>query len=235
MMAIFKRGNFGEIDWSSIPASTRALVEALVDGAANGKHVDEHGQWDFGADLDSKRRGRALNWDLYGFGKDIHNGTFLAVVQVREYAKACANWWPSVRKDYFLLGCNEDQTVFAHPVQAMVVRGAVNKGKDVVKATQDWLWGTDYSRVIRQGDMAFVPRKRRPSKGEPQEGPVLLRDSHELTADEVLVGANKKLYALNPRMEHLPGTHPEISMTGWALVATARRAPTWAFASPTVD
>lgn len=228
-----RRGRFDEIRLSTLPERTRRYVVRLVNAAAEADHIDEHGNWEFGIEFDQKKRGWALNWDLYGVGRDTHSRRLLAVIQVRQYVRRTASQtWPQIRKSYFLLGRNEDDTVFAHAVPAQVVRSAIKRGAHVIKATQDWMWQTDYRRVIRQGDVGLVP-VRRPA-GEPVVGPIIIEESHELEADELLVGGDR-LYARNPKLTHLPGTHPYVEHTGWARVASARRGRTWDFAAPTVD
>jgi hypothetical protein len=227
-----KRGRFHEIIRENLCPSLLAQVAELVEEVARGS-VDEHGSWDFRANLDSKRRGEALNWDMYGIGHDYHSGKLLAVIQVRQYRKQCANWWPSIRKNYFLLGRNEDDTPFAHPVQAMVVRSAIRRKQDVIKAVQDWLWETDYSRVVRQGDIGMIPG-RVPGAAVPHVEPVCIENSHVLTADEIRWDG-RQFWALNPRLVHSPGTHPDVSATGWLRIKVSKRAPAWQFAPPTRD
>lgn len=227
------RGRFAEIQLKSVDRDTVKLIAEMVGEASTGTHVDEHGTWEFGAELDRKRRGIALNWDLYGYGQDVHSGQLLAVIQVRQYHKQCANWWPSIRKNYFLIGHNEDGTVFAHAVQFGVVRSAIRRNKPVIQAVQDWLWDADYSRIVRQGDIGLVPRKAKP-RGEPVEPTLTVEDSHQLSATEIRRDG-KHLYALNPDMIHLPGTHPPVSATGWYKVVSAKRASTWDFAAATLD
>ncbi len=228
-----RRGRFDEILASSVNPMTWKRITKLVDEASTGTHVDEHGAWEFGAELDRKRRGIALNWDLYGYGQDVHSRQLLAVIQVRQYQKQCAKWWPSIRKNYFLIGRNEDGTVFAHAVQSGVVRSAIRRNKPVIRAVQDWLWDTDYSRIVRQGDIGLVPRKVKP-KGEPIEPTLTVEGSHQLIATAILRDGDI-FFALDPEMTHLPGTHPPVSATGWFKVVSAKRAPTWDFAAATRD
>ncbi len=230
----FKRGSYDEIILGTLAAEDRKAVKVLVDAVATGRYVDEHGAWEFGAAFDSKRRGEAVNWDLYGLGRDIHDGGQLAVVQVRQYRKQYAKWWPSIRKNYYLIGRNEDGAAFAHPVEAAVVRAAITKGRDPVKAVQDWQWQSDYSCVTRQGDIALVPRKSRPPRAEPLYGPVVIEGSHLLLADETVTDG-RRTFARAAKLIHLPGTHPDVAACGWAAVVTARRAASWAFAAPTID
>ena len=66
----FTRGNFKEINTATLPPRMKKQVENLVAAAAKASKVDEHGNWEFGAEFDSKKRVSALNWDLYAFGKD---------------------------------------------------------------------------------------------------------------------------------------------------------------------
>lgn len=206
-------------------------MERLVNAAATAAKVDEHGSWEFGAAFDGKGRGSALNWDLYGIGADVHTGEALIVIQIRHYEKRRKNWFASVRKNYFLLGVNEDGTTFAHCVRAQVVQSAVARGVDVILAVQDWIFSCDYRRVIRQGDLALIPA--RPAGDWIMETPLTLEKSHLLECD----GArqNGHLYALNPQLTHLPGVHPHIEAHGWYRVITAKRADYWKFAAPTID
>jgi len=81
-----QRGSYGEIPTHSLDAETRERVAALVADAAGAAKVDEHGTWEFGITRLNRRgtRWAALNWDLYGHGRDAHTGALLAVVQVRQ-------------------------------------------------------------------------------------------------------------------------------------------------------
>jgi hypothetical protein len=230
----FSRGAFGEIQIWTLAADVRKAVTELVVAVATGRHVDEHGAWKFGAEFDKNRRGEALNWDLYALGHDIHDGGQLAVVQARQYRRQKTNWWPSIRKNYYLIGRNEDGAAFAHPVEAIVVRAAIAKGRDPVLAVQGWLWQTDYATVTRQGDIALVPRQTRPPRVQPVYGPVVVEGAHLVLADEI-VSDGKRLFARAATLIHLRGTHPDVAAHGWTTVVTARRAASWAFAAPTVD
>ncbi len=227
---MIKRGYYDEITWTDDP-TIFPKVTALINEVRN--NVDEHGGWDFGADVDHVGRGTALNWDLYGFGNDVHTGQFLAVIQVRHYYKRSRRAWPNVRKSYFLIGKNEDGTAFAHPVSAQAVHYAIRNCLDVVKHVQDWIFGGDYAAMKRQGDLALIPLKRAPKGEKVETEAMILENSHRIEADEFRI--NGVLYAKNPRMTHLPGTHPPIQHTGWCKVIVGRRGRFWNFASPTFD
>lgn len=227
-----ERLRYGQINLRSLTKQTRCVVARLIESAANAQHIDEHGPWTFGREFDSKRRGWAQNWDLYGVGRDHYSGKMLAVIQVRQFSRERTDYWPSIRKSYFLLGRNEDSTVFAHPVAATVVRTAIRKDRDPIKAVQRWMWGADYAKVLRQGDLGIVPV--RSPKGEVIEGPVVLGESHKIEAS-VIQQNGGPLYALDPRATHLPGTHPDVETEGWTRIGLAKRAKTWDFAAPTID
>ena len=229
----FQRGQYGEMD---VPTRFAAEIKALIEKAGSANKVDEHGSWDFGRAFDRKGRGQALNWDLYGVGHDIHTGGLLIVIQVRKFSREHKGWFGSVRKNYFLLGTNEDGTTFAHSVSASVVRSAINHNNNVVLAVQKWMFGTDYERVIRQGDMALVPV--RSPKGEVLPGYetyVTIAKSHRLMAVEMRRTEDGQMYAKHPTMLHTPGTHPTIKGSGWFKLAEGKRAAYWKFAAPTID
>lgn len=231
--ATYKRGSYGEIVFSSLDEATREAVRDLVNRVATADNIDEHGSWDFGAKFDAKARGSAINWDLYGFGDDVHTGRLLIVVQVRRYEKAHKNWWPSVRKNYFLCGTNEDGSVFSHPITSNVVHAAIKRKRDVVIAAENWIFDGDYTHMIRQGDLALIPCTRRPSAEKIPQRKIVLEESHQLTATSIR--QNGHTYAKDPTLVHLPGTHPTISGAGWFRVVVGKRGEFWKFAAPTAD
>jgi hypothetical protein len=228
------RGAYGEIPLYALDAEIRSQVAALVADAAGAAKIDEHGSWEFGVTRLNRRgtRWAALNWDLYGYGLDAHSGAPLAVIQVRQAVSG--RRWTRIRKNYYLLGQNEDGSTFAHPVSANVIHAAIRAGRDVVKATQDWIFGCDYDQVRRQGDLALIPLRRACGERTPLQM-MLLEDSHELQASEIRLGAGGVVYAKDPTLIHLPGAHPTVAATGWHKVITGRRASFWTFAAPTVD
>jgi len=229
-----KRDRYNAVIKNTIPEHIMKQIRNLVSAVAAADKVDEHG-WEFGAEFDHKGRGVALNWDVYGWRKDFHNGRFLVVIQVRQYTM---NKYANVKKSYFLIGRNEDDTAFAHPVHANVVHNAVRRGDNVVIAVQNWLFDAPYEKVVRHGDMALVPMKRSPAGQtldvesviiQPEDGSA----SHVLCADRIVENGN--LYALNPHMTHEPGTHPDVCGDGWYKVIPGKRVSFHSFAPPTID
>ncbi len=228
-----ERGFYHEIKQNTLEPEVRAQVKTLVDRASNATKLDEHGNWDFGfTSLNRKgTRWSALNWDLYGFGYDIHTQQFLIVIQVREADGS--RKWLRVRKNYFLIGENEDGTVFAHAVESRVVHNAVKKCLDVVRAVQNWIFGGEYDAMFRQGDVALLkmwetPRAQRISGVER-----IVLNSHQLVGSQMRENGN--LYVKDPVMVHIPGTHPPVGGRGWYRVVIGQRADFWKFAAPTKD
>lgn len=230
------RGKYNEINYSAIAPRTRKQIENLVNGAAKSEKIDEHGSWEFEADFDKKGRGSALNWDVYGYGKDKHTKRFMAVIQVRQYVKHHKNWYPQIRKSYFLLGRNEDNSFFAHSVESRTIHAAIKKDADVVHAVQSWIFGYDYSKVIRQGDLALIPSKKYQELREAEKVSThkLIEGSHNLFCDAIAYRHNN-LYALNPYLQHIPLTHPDVEEQGWFKVVVGKRTDFYDFAAPTVD
>jgi hypothetical protein len=229
------RGTYDEINLSSLDPQLKQSVLDLIDRAADADKIDEHGSWDFSAAFDKKGRGQAINWDLYGVGYDCHSGQLLIVVQIRKYEKRHKNWFPSIRKNYFLVGTNEDGTTFAHSVSHAPIFAAIRAERDVVRAVQNWIFGGDYCAMIRQGDLALIPMKSRPAgtKGQLRKSAVL-EDSHELSATQI-ANVEGRIYAKNPTLVHQPGTHSTVSGLGWYRVIVGKRASFWKFAAPTID
>jgi hypothetical protein len=228
----FKRGRFKEILLSTLPQSEKQQVVELVNLAKEAAKVDEHGSWEFGGEVDHAGRGSALNWDLYAIGSDYHSNALLIVIQIRHYFKAVRRHFPSIRKNYYLLGKNEDNTVFAHPVESRVIHHAIKKDADVILAVQKWIFGSDYTKVIRQGDIALI-RVKRPLGELQTTTEIVLEDSHKVSADEIFL--NGIYHVKNPVMVHMPNTHPQISGEGWYKVKVGNRAKYWKFAAPTAD
>jgi hypothetical protein len=90
--------------------------------------------------------------------------------------------------------------------------------------------------MIRHGDLALIPLKRRVNgSGELlPENFVILEDSH-LVYGAILCRVNGSLIVKNPCIRHLPGVHPETKIDGWFKVVVGKRAPFWKFAAPTID
>jgi hypothetical protein len=232
----FNRGAYGEIPLSQLPESLSTEVKCLVEEAGNAAKVDEHGSWGFGIEWDSRKgRGTSLNWDLYGIGRDVHTGQLLIAIQIRQFHRRKATHFPQVRKNYFLVGKNEDGSAFAHPVSSSVIHAAIRKGNDVITRVQTWVFGFDYSKLIRQGDVALIPMSRRPAAPKIAKRTATVNGTHALKADLLLQNGN--LYAKSPQLVHIPGTHPKVEgeKGRWYRVATGERADFWKFAAPTID
>lgn len=229
----FRRGNYGEIVMSSLDAETRNQANQLVESAQNAAKIDEHGNWNFGIQNTNRKgtRWSALNWDLYAVGNDVHSGKFLVVIQIRQSHNT--KYGVNVRKNYFLLGTNEDESTFAHPVESRVIHAAIKAERDVILACQNWIFDGDYARMIRHGDLALVPVSKRPSAPTAPRKKMILQGSHELSATAIRQNGN--LYAKNPTLYHTPGTHPPVSGEGWYRIVVGNRAEFWKFAVPTID
>jgi hypothetical protein len=233
MKTTVKRGLYNEIALSSLNPVTRKQALKLFEEAKTSEKIDEHGNWEFGSEFDRKGRGYAINWDLYGVGRDYFSKRLLIVIQIRKYEKRYKNGFGNIQKSYFLIGRNEDNTAFAHPVESRVIHSAINKEKDVIRACQDWIFGCDYTKVIRQGDLALIPiRTKQGMKLEASE--LLLQESHKLEAKEIY--QNGCLYAKDPCLHHLPQTHPDlVDLKGWYKVVVGKRGHFYDFATPTID
>ncbi len=229
-----ERGQYGEIQRGTIRPQTLKTLDRLLRGASRSEHIDEHGGWVFDCDFDRHGRGHATNYDYYGYGRDCHSRRLLAVIQIRRFTRQRKNGWGNQRKSYFLIGRNEDETYFAHPVSAGVIHSAIKSGRNVVRACQDWIFGGDYGRMVRQGDFAFLPVRKPGADAQCVAPARILQESHYLIADEAR--KNGHLYAKNPSLYHLPGTHPDLeNLPGWWRLIEGRRGRFWSFAAPTVD
>jgi len=126
--------------------------------------------------------------------------------------------------------------VAVSPNLARVVHSAARKNGDVVRAVQNWIFGQDYARIMRQGDIALLPlrSKKVPPKTELTANRFSLQGSHEVVAEEARVNGN--LYVKNPSLYHLPKTHPDlVKLSGWFKVIEGKRSNFYNFAAPTID
>jgi hypothetical protein len=222
------RGAYNEI--KKMPIEIQSICDALLKGVINSEKIDEHGGWEFGCEFDKKGRGSSLNYDWYAVGYDQHDGGFLGVLQVRQFIRT--RRFGNVRKSYFLCGQNEDGTYFSHPVEARVIHAAIKKNTDIIEAVQSWIFGTDYSKVIRQGDLCLIPVRSINGTQVPNE--VILQGSHRLCADKIY--ENGDFFAVNPNLYHLNGTHPTIqNLDGKFKIVVGKRASYYSFAKPTID
>lgn len=238
-MTQIKRGNYNEILQSTLTASAKKQVTNLVYSASNAEKIDEHGGWNFGiSDFGNRKKGGwlALNWDLYGIGRDYFSKRTLIVIQVRQSFKRKSSYWTEIKKSYFLIGRNEDNTVFAHPVESRVVQAAAKAEKNVVLAVQNWIFGQDYTKIIRQGDIGLLSINRlNLAHSEKISNQFTIQDSHLLKAEEARMIATN-IYVKNPSLYHLPKTHPNFeNLQGWYRVIEGKRSDFYSFATPTID
>mgnify|MGYP003610850053 CR=1 FL=1 len=238
----YKRGEkFNEIIFSTVNKPMQKRILNLIEGAKNAQKVDEHGNWDFHNNVNYEGVGDALNWDLYDYGLDYHSKKLLVVIQIRQYIKRRKSHYPEIRKNYYLIGTNEDSSFFAHSIESRVIHNAIRKNENVIRAVQNWIFNADYTTILRQGDMGLVPCNK--LKGELQEETKLLfQDSHLVVADKIYMtlkknseSVSKEYFVMNPKMTHLPNIHPEIQNVGLFKVLKGQRAAYWDFSSPTID
>lgn len=188
--------------------------------------------------FDKKQRGDALNLDLYGYdlAQDI------AVVQIRHAFRRYRNGFLNVRKDYVLVGRNENGNAFRHPVEAAAVRAAIRKAPEdpgaAVRGAQRWMWSvTDHQLTasltagMRQGDVLLV-RERCPAAKDivAERGTTaVIGESHEIRAERIVELRNGRILAFAPSLWHSKNQHaPTLTdHEGWYSVRAANAAPTW--------
>lgn len=134
----------------------------------------------------------------------------------------------SLTKTYFLFGQNEDDSFFCHKIRA---NAAEDGDLDKVRA---WVWALKNGETVeaRQGDLAFIPKKRASGKvaetvsgfwhdatkkneavaNLPAGQKLLCQGNHFVYGDEVKRTANKS-YVLNPVASH--GEHHAVQLEGW--------------------
>lgn len=190
------------------------------------------------AAFDKKQRGDALNLDLYGY--DLSQD--VAVMQIRHAFRRYRNGFLNVRKDYVLVGRNENGTTFRHPVEATAVRHAIRKAPEdpgaAVRGAQRWMWNVTDDQLtasltagMRQGDVLLV-RERCPAAKDivAERGTTaVIGDSHEIRAHRIVEVRNGRILAFAPSIWHSKSQHAPTfaDHDGWYSVRAAKTAPTW--------
>jgi len=222
------RGHFGQL--LSHPSWVGAILKDL-DGVA----------WETGIESDKKQRGESVNVDVYSY--DEARG--LAVVQVR-WCRFRPGRYNKVRKDYYLIGRNENSQAFAHPVDS-VARSksalASIQGGVIFALTHIWdCTEVQLYKIIRNGDVALIPLSSRDENRisphwELWEGTkVLIAESHLVEAPQFYSSKSGELYARGRvTIRHLKGQHPTVTGEGLWRVQHGVRADTWGFSRPTAD
>lgn len=188
------------------------------------------------ADFDRARRGDAVNHALYGYDGDRG----LAVFQVRHFYRRSRHGYANVRKAYFLVGFTETGAPFRHPVSAHTIRAAVRGAAspaEVVRVAERWIFRVtpaQHARSVRQGDILMFPARGRPAPAaEPIGRRLLLLDSHELRAHEIVRGTDGEVWAYDPTIYHLKDQHIPLyapDVDGWWIVRPGREGTTYDFA-----
>lgn len=170
------------------------------------------------ADFDRARRGDAVNHALYGYDGDRG----LAVFQVRHFYRRSRHGYANVRKAYFLVGFTE--TGAASPAE-------------VVRVADRWIFRItpgQHARSVRQGDVLMFPARGRPAPAaEPIGRRLLLLDSHELRAHEIVRGTDGEVWAYDPAIYHLKDQHIALyapDVDGWWIVRPGREGTSYDFA-----
>ena len=198
------------------------------------REAEANNCWTTGIASDKKQRGTAINCDVYGYCETRQ----LAVVQVRQ-AIFNPKKFTKVRKDYYLIGHNEDGSFFAHAVDSPA---RSSKAMTTPEACVDYvlakIWNcreADLDDIIRQGDVAFIPVYKIPDSAKPIESPVILRDTHKLTGE---VWKDKDVYYTRrgAKLTHTKNQHaPVKAKAGYYRVQEGYRAEVWGFSAPTAD
>lgn len=197
-----------------------------------------------GIEFNRKQGFEAVNYSVYGFA--IVEGQQLAILQLRRSYRRRAGYFMSVRKDYYLVGRNENGNTFAHPIENVCVRGkALDNIEGAVLKALALIWGVkvdEIGLIVRNGDMAFVPVTARSIPADAIEilG-VTLEGSHTLTPGtrgQVLYSRSLNAHFAKraAKLSHDKGQHPTAAIvSGIYRVVAGARAAHWGFTRPTAD
>ena len=197
------------------------------------------GAWTTGIESDNKQRGMSINVDLYSY--DEARG--LAIVQIRQ-CRFRPNRYNKIRKDYYLIGRNEQGKAFAHPVNVRASGRVVGDGVTAgVRLALSRIWDcrvVHLDDIVRNGDVAFVPVPNLPEGAQlVAANSISIRDSHHVQglADGKIYSSGKQYYVVGrAKIEHTKHQHSTVRVkNGVWRVQAGLKARTWGFTAPTVD
>jgi hypothetical protein len=197
--------------------------------------MERNGVCHTGIASDRRMRGTAINTAACGWNLE----TGLAVVQVRQ-CEFHPRKFNKVRKDYYLVGHNENGSFFAHPIDSPLRSGfAVASPTQCVEYVLAKIWGVniaDLGEVVRQGDIALIPVVALPEGAKQlEETSLTLRDSHVLTG-EIWTHGDTVYTRRGAKLNHTKHEHRPIKAKyGFYRVAIGYRATPWGFSAPTAD
>jgi hypothetical protein len=188
-----------------------------------------------GIESNSKRtRGTALNTDVYSFDEARR----LAVIQVRQYQWR-NNRFPKIRKDYYLIGTNENGNAFAHPVDSVNRGNATHTDNGGVLKALAQIWQCEpqqLDHIRRNGDVAFIPSTIPPTAIPCADNGVTVAQSHVVSGEKLFRDTDGTYYVLGRAyLKHSKGQHPTVQASGAYRVAIGVRTRNWGFTAPTAD
>jgi len=189
--------------------------------------------------FDSKGRGDALSFDLYGYDREQD----IAVIQIRHSFRRYKNGYLTIHKDYVLVGRNEiSGQFFRHPVSAAAVRAGIRKNPDdfaaAVLAAQCWMWGVTKKQLtasleggMRQGDILLVKERMPQADAIALDRGIttIIANSHEVRAQRIVELTGGRILAEGPSLWHIKLQHAPTFADdeGWYSIRVAGHAATW--------
>ena len=195
--------------------------------------IEQAGTYTRGIETDKRGYGFAINVSVYGYD-EIQR---LVVMQVRECH--ITKYGNNVRKDYYLVGYNEQNNVFAHAIESPCRSPKIQNElpEATIRHVLAGIWECEehqLEHIIRQGDIAFIPATL-PRNSVEIENQITLRDTHRITG-KIFRAPNGKLYCERASMKHTKGQHVAVRVSGkYYRIQTGQRAETWGFSAPTKD
>jgi len=197
--------------------------------------AERAGTFETGIESDKKQRGTSINTDLFGYDQD----KVLIVLQVRE-CHFRPGRFNQVRKDYYLIGRNENGNVFAHPCESPArSKWALSSPENTVEFILCKIWECkpdELALIKRQGDIALIPSPL-PAGSIETENEIVLRQTHKIIG-KIMRAPNGCLFCEQAKVIHTKGQHTPIKKTrkgNWYRIQSGIRSETWGFSRPTAD
>ena len=222
-----KTNYYGAITDPETAGDLYIALKVIADELRAGQ-TDEHG-WETGitfADGGAAKRRHdyaAINEGWRMIGTDIHTGEPIGVLEVRQSRRD--RYGTHVTKNCYLVGRNEDNTAFGHAVPTATVNRAQklypDDQQEQLVAVQTYIFGTDYRRVVRQGDIGFIACHK-PGGLDVLGKQITIMESHVIRGRAV-VQRGESIYVQCPHVTH--PTHNYVAIkAGWYKLVIGRRA-----------
>ena len=134
-------------------------------------------------------------------GRDYHDRRLLLLIKDNHKGKDY----------YYLCGNLSNNKAFAEEMPRTVVLKA--RKQDRILAAQSWLYGADYTKILRQGNVGLLSEE--PDKDAFEINGKMLQIENHLFVGEKVKTTRDQFWFYNCNLFHLTKKHKDIYLKGW--------------------